>query len=59
MEIFYIDVWAIYCGPCISEIPSLKKVEKAYHDKNIEFISISVENRKDHKKSGKIIGKKE
>merc|ERR1711916_38022 len=36
----YIDVWATWCGPCIQEIPSLKKIEKQYHNKNIEFVSI-------------------
>jgi thiol-disulfide isomerase/thioredoxin len=40
----YIDVWATWCGPCLREIPSLKKVEKTYHDKNIEFVSISVDD---------------
>jgi len=55
----YVDVWATWCGPCIGEIPSLKKVEKAYHDKNIEFVSISVDDMKDHKKWGEMIGEKE
>ncbi len=41
----YIDVWATWCGPCIREIPSLKKVEKLYHNKNIEFVSISIDVR--------------
>ena len=41
----YIDVWATWCGPCIAEIPSLKKVEKLYHNKNIEFVSISIDVR--------------
>ncbi len=39
----YIDVWATWCGPCKKEIPSLKAIEKKYHDKNIEFVSISVD----------------
>ena len=39
----YIDVWATWCGPCIAEIPSLKKVEALYHNKNIEFVSISID----------------
>lgn len=46
----YIDVWATWCGPCRAEIPSLKKVEAAYHGKNIEFVSISVDVDKDHEK---------
>ena len=39
----YIDVWATWCRPCIREIIPLKKLEKEYHDKNIAFISISVD----------------
>ena len=40
----YIDVWATWCGPCKVEIPSLKKLELKYKTKNIEFISISVDD---------------
>jgi thiol-disulfide isomerase/thioredoxin len=41
----YIDVWATWCGPCIREIPSLKVIEKKYEDKNIYFVSLSVDER--------------
>ena len=41
----YIDVWATWCGPCIREIPSLKKIEKQYEDRNIHFVSISIDER--------------
>ncbi len=44
----YIDVWATWCGPCKAEIPSLKKVEEAYHGKNIAFVSISVDDDRSH-----------
>lgn len=40
----YIDVWATWCGPCIAQIPALKKLEKAYEGKNIQFVSISVDD---------------
>lgn len=46
----YIDVWATWCGPCRAEIPSLKMVEEKYHGKNIAFLSISVDENKDHEK---------
>ncbi|MBX9806585.1 MAG: TlpA family protein disulfide reductase [Flavobacteriaceae bacterium] len=46
----YIDVWATWCGPCRGEIHALKKVEEKNHDKNIEFIIISVDVDKDHEK---------
>ena len=44
----YIDIWATWCGPCKQEIPFLKAVEKKYHNKNIEFVSISVDERYAH-----------
>ena len=39
----YIDFWATWCAPCIAEIPYLKKLEKEYHNKNIAFVSISID----------------
>ncbi|TXD47880.1 TlpA family protein disulfide reductase [Polaribacter sp. IC073] len=55
----YIDVWATWCGPCIAEIPSLKQVEKDFHGKNIQFLSISIDVEKDHDKWKKMIIDKE
>ncbi|CAM2829876.1 TlpA family protein disulfide reductase [Flavobacterium frigoris] len=55
----YIDVWATWCGPCIGEIPSLKKVEEKYHDKNIAFVSISIDKLKDIEKWKSMVKGKE
>lgn len=55
----YIDIWATWCGPCIREIPSLKKVEKQFHGKNIQFLSISIDDKKDHQKWKDMIKEKE
>ena len=42
----YVDVWATWCRPCIGEIPVLKELQNKFKGKNIEFVSISVdENR--------------
>lgn len=46
----YVDVWATWCGPCIREIPSLKEVEKKFHNENIAFVSTSIDEVKDHDK---------
>ncbi|AUP79958.1 TlpA family protein disulfide reductase [Flavivirga eckloniae] len=46
----YIDVWATWCGPCIYQMPFLDKVEKKYHGKNIQFVTISVDERKNYEK---------
>jgi thiol-disulfide isomerase/thioredoxin len=55
----YIDVWATWCGPCKAEIPSLKAIEKKYHNKNITFVSISVDKDKDHDKWLKMVKEKD
>ena len=39
----YIDVWATWCGPCIQQIPYLKKIKKEFRGKNIKFVSISTD----------------
>lgn len=49
-EYVYIDLWATWCGPCIEEIPSLKKLQKKYKGKNVQFISISIDEPKDKDK---------
>lgn len=46
----YVDVWATWCGPCIREIPSLKEVEKQFHNENIAFVSTSIDEVKNHDK---------
>jgi thiol-disulfide isomerase/thioredoxin len=55
----YIDVWATWCGPCLQEVPFLQKVEEQYQGKNIEFVSISVDNIKDREKWSNLVNKKQ
>lgn len=55
----YIDVWATWCGPCIAEIPSLKKLEHDYEGKNIEFVSISVDDKNAYNTWRKMVTNKE
>lgn len=55
----YIDVWATWCGPCKVEIPHLKKVEADYRNKNIEFVSVSIDRPKDHAKWVSMVDDKE
>ena len=46
-RLVYIDVWATWCGPCIAEIPSLERLQKDYENKNIVFLSVSVDTDKE------------
>jgi thiol-disulfide isomerase/thioredoxin len=55
----YVDVWATWCGPCIREIPALKEVEKDYHNKNVAFVSISIDEEKDYETWKKMVSDKD
>ncbi|MEL1246220.1 TlpA disulfide reductase family protein [Flavobacterium sp. DGU11] len=55
----YIDVWATWCGPCRAEIPHLQKIEEDYHGKKIAFVSISIDEMKNHDKWKKMVEEKQ
>lgn len=42
-----IDVWGIYCGPCIKELPALKEIKAEFRDANITFIAVNLDGTKD------------
>lgn len=46
----YIDVWATWCGWCKKEFPYLKDLEHEYQNKNIQFVSVSVDEAKDRQR---------
>ncbi|MFY0483088.1 TlpA family protein disulfide reductase [Flavobacterium sp. PLA-1-15] len=58
-KILYIDIWATWCGPCRTEIPHLKKLEEEFKNHNIEFVSISIDELKNHDKWAKFVSEKE
>ena len=57
-KVLYIDVWATWCGPCIREFPSLKKLIEDYKDKDIEFVSISIDSKNNYDKWRKMVAEK-
>nr|WP_314287259.1 TlpA disulfide reductase family protein [uncultured Capnocytophaga sp.] len=46
-KLLYIDIWATWCKPCLGEIEPLKALQEQYKDKNIAFVSISIDNTED------------
>ncbi|MFT3947053.1 MAG: redoxin family protein [Agriterribacter sp.] len=39
-----INVWATWCGPCVSEFPDFITINRMYRKRDFEFISISADN---------------
>lgn len=42
-KVVLIDFWATWCVPCMEEMPNVKRVYKAYHDKGFDIIGISLD----------------
>jgi thiol-disulfide isomerase/thioredoxin len=42
-KVVLVDFWATWCGPCIAELPNVKELYEAYHDRGFEVLGISVD----------------
>jgi len=49
-KVVLLSYWATWCGPCIGELPTLKDIHKAYHDKDFAIIAFSVDEDMEHLK---------
>lgn len=49
-KVVLLDFWAIWCGPCIGELPHLTAAYQKFHDKGFEVLGISLDRPGDDKK---------
>ena len=46
-KVVVIDFWATWCGPCVAEMPTMKKLYAEYKPKGVEFVGVSLDQPED------------
>ncbi len=42
-KVVLLDFWAVWCGPCLTEIPNVKRVYDTYRDRGFDIIGVNLD----------------
>jgi peroxiredoxin len=54
-KLLVINVWATYCGPCITELPELVTMNRMYRKRNFQLVTISLDEPENKEAALKIL----
>lgn len=54
-----INVWATYCGPCVTEFPDLVEINRMYRHRDFELITISADEMDQQEKALRFLQEQE
>jgi thiol-disulfide isomerase/thioredoxin len=46
-KVVVVDFWATWCGPCVAEMPNMKKLYEKFHGQGVEFLGVSLDQTKE------------
>lgn len=56
-KVVLVDFWATWCGPCLRELPNVKKQYELYHDRGFDVVGVSLDE--DRAKLEEFLGKEQ
>jgi thiol-disulfide isomerase/thioredoxin len=45
-KVLLLNLWATWCGPCRSEMPSMEKLYQRFKDKGLEILALNIQEKK-------------
>lgn len=43
-DILFVNFWATWCAPCIEEFPEIEKMVRMYDERQVKFVTVSINN---------------